>query len=293
MSSAVSNLWRQLVQRRLLPVAILLIAALAAVPLLLAKDADPVPVPPPAQVDTKSELATTPIVTAATAGERIKRRKVLGAAKNPFAVDVEPAEAETPAGGDAGGTTPDAPKPDAGSGGAAPGAGSPPSSGAPVAPTAPTVPDEPAPAPKKYAPEELTVRFGGSDDDKRESVKRLQPLPSAELPVLIYMGVLKDGKTAEFMLDAGVTAIGDGECHPSPDECETIRLRVGETEFLDVVDESGNVAQQFQLDLLKIHNVKQRDSAAARTKSVKAKSAVRRTKLRSVASAIVAATRLP
>jgi len=290
MSSAVSNLWRQLVQRRLLPVAILLIAALAAVPLLLAKDADPVPAPPPAQVDTKSELAETPIVTAAVAGERIKRRKVLGAAKNPFAVPVEPAEADAPPAADPGGTTPDAPKPDAGSVGAAPGAGSPPSSGAPVAPT---VPDEPAPAPKKYAPEELTVRFGGSDDAKRESVKRLQPLPSAELPVLIYMGVLKDGKTAEFMLDAGVTAVGDGECHPSPDECETIRLRVGETEFLDVVDESGNVAQQFQLDLLKIHNVKQRDFAAARTKSVKAKSAVRRTKLRSVASAIVAATRLP
>ena len=36
--SAVTNMWRQLVQRRLWPVAILLIAALAAVPLTLAKE---------------------------------------------------------------------------------------------------------------------------------------------------------------------------------------------------------------------------------------------------------------
>ena len=49
--TAVTNLWRQLVQRRLWPVAILLIAALVAVPLMLAKDPEPAPAPPPAQVD--------------------------------------------------------------------------------------------------------------------------------------------------------------------------------------------------------------------------------------------------
>ena len=40
--SLITDTWHQLVQRRLLPVAVLLLAALVAVPLLLAKDPEPV-----------------------------------------------------------------------------------------------------------------------------------------------------------------------------------------------------------------------------------------------------------
>ena len=87
----------------------------------------------------------------------------------------------------------------------------------------------------------------------RETLKRLQPLPSAAQPVLIYLGVGESGKTAIFLLDHGVEAIGDGTCKPSPEECETIRLRAGDTEFLDVKDAAGNVTAQYQLDLVKIH----------------------------------------
>jgi hypothetical protein len=284
--SAVSNLWRQLVQRRLLPVAIILIAGLVAVPLLLAKDPEPVPAPPPVQVDTKSELAKAPIVTPASAEERFRRRKVLGAAKNPFQVKTEPADnAPAADSGNGGGTSPDASKPaDTGVGGF-PDTGSTPSAGTPIAPTTPVAP---TPAPKVYEPEELTVRFGSEADAKRRSVQKLQPLPSAELPTLIYMGVMKDGKTAVFLVDAGVTPVGDGECDPSPEQCETLHLRAGETEFLDVTDESGTVTQQFQLDLIKIHNVKKSASSSRSTKSAGLKSGPRRTELRSVAGRVSA-----
>ena len=43
--------------------------------------------------------------------------------------------------------------------------------------------------------------------------------------MLIYLGVLKDGKTAVFLVDHGVSAVGDGDCAPSPDECETLRMQ--------------------------------------------------------------------
>jgi hypothetical protein len=286
--SAVTNMWRQLVQRRLWPVAILLIAALAAVPLTLAKDPEPAASPPPAPVDTKSELATTPIVAAATPADRAKRRKVLGNKKNPFA-SVKPAApaGETDEGkspvvvkSPTGGTTGDDAAPSDGSGS---GGGSAPSTG-----TTPTTPTTPAPAPKKYEQYELTVRFGGADDAKRQSVKKLQPLPSAELPVLIYMGVLKDGKTAVFLVDQGVTPVGDGECKPSPEECETIRLREGETEFLDVTDDTGNVSQQYQLDLIKIHKGSSASASSAKASRASAKSAARRSELRSVAGRVSA-----
>jgi hypothetical protein len=249
--SPVTNVWRQLVQRRLWPVAIVLIAGLAAVPLMLAEDPEPAVSPPPAQVDTKSELATTPIVAPATPADRAKRRQVLGDAKNPFArvKQADPAGSASDSAGPVVVTSPTGGTPGDGGGTGSSGGGAVPSTGTP----APTTPATPAPAPKKYELNELTVRFGSADDVKRQSVKRLQPLPSAELPVLIYMGVLKDGKTAVFLVDHGVTPIGDGECKPSPEECETIRLKVGETEFLDVADDTGSVTQQYQLDLIKIH----------------------------------------
>jgi hypothetical protein len=293
--SPVTNVWRQLVQRRLWPVAILLIAALAAVPLMLAKDPEPPVAPPPANVDTGGDLASTPIVTAATADEQVKRRKVLGTAKNPFGT-AKPAKAaqdpsalndatvvKTPSGGSTDGS---------GSSGGDASAPSTPSTGSPTptVPSTPTTPATPAPAKKTYDKHELTVRFGG-EDSKRLSVKKLDPLPSAEEPVLIYTGVLKDGKVAEFLLDAGVTAIGDGECHPSPEQCETVRLREGETMFLDVKDETGAVVGEYQLDLIEIHKgsgAKASKAKAAKLATAAKASTASRSELRSVAGRVTA-----
>jgi hypothetical protein len=255
--SALTNVWRQLVQRRLWPVAILLIAALAAVPLALAKEPDPAPPATAiAAADDKSALALQPIVAQASASERGKRRKVLGMRKNPFGVPKkQDAGSATPP--DSTGsttaqepTTPTTPT----SGGTSPSTGPSPSTGGPAPSPSPFDPS-PTPAPKTYALNELTVRFGDavSGDVERKSLKRLQPLPSAAEPVLIYLGVLKDGKTAVFLVDHGVSAVGDGDCRPSPEECETLRLRAGETEFLDVTDDAGAVTAQYQLDLVKIH----------------------------------------
>jgi hypothetical protein len=85
--------------------------------------------------------------------------------------------------------------------------------------------------------------------------------------VLIYLGVLKDTRTAVFMIDAGVIAQGDGECAPSSTTCVTIHLNEGETEFFDVpADAAGGTepiapadgtdatttTTQYQLDLIKI-----------------------------------------
>jgi hypothetical protein len=263
--SAITNVWRQLVQRRLWPVAILLIAALAAVPLALAKDPDPVaPAPAVATADTgESALAVQPIVVRATAADRSKRRNVLGTRKNPFGLPKEEASGSASAPNSDGSTTAEEPvSPTTSSGGTTPSTSTP----TPVSPGGYDTPVTTAP-PKTYAVNELTVRFGdgASGDLERKSLRRLQPLPSVDDPVLIYLGVLKDGKTAVFLVDQGVTAIGDGGCRPNPDDCETLRLKAGETEFLDVADESGGVSEQYQLDLVKIH--KSRTTSATRAQA--------------------------
>jgi hypothetical protein len=214
--------------------------------------------------ESSDELASQPIVAPAEA--RVTRRKVLGAAKNPFGVakqetaSASPADSPTvnaQATGQDGGTTPPAT-----------GGSTPPTYGTPT----PTTPAEPTPAPKQYAVQEITVRFGTADESKRQSVKRRQALPSEQEPLLIYMGVLKDGKTAVFLLDHGAEPIGDGECKPSPEQCETLRLRAGETEFIDVKDESGVVTDQYQLDLIKIHRSRASSDAPTRSRSALAAS---------------------
>jgi hypothetical protein len=261
---AVNDIWRQLVGRRLLPLAIILAAALVAVPFALGKESADAPKPKILPVDQTAAAKTKTLVSLAGPAPSTKRRKVLGSKANPFLGEKLPKVKEDKSvktaatGGST--STPSTSTPD-------PAGTAPTTSGGSVpvtsAPPTGTAPDE-EPAPKTYAMQELTVRFGESEGaPKRRSVKRLQALPSAATPVLIYLGVLKDGKTAVFLVDKGVSAVGDGSCVPTPDKCETVRLKAGETEFLDVVDETGNVTAQYQLDLLKIHNANSGSAARA------------------------------
>jgi hypothetical protein len=257
--SVINDTWRFLLQRRLWPVAILLVAAAVAVPKLLAKEPTVPAVAPAVAVksDRASVLATEPIVAPAADGDRSGRRHVLGASKNPFKPQVTPTPTPGP---DKVPTTPTAASSPAPTGATGPGGTT--VGGSPAAPTTPVVPGvtTPAPTKKKYALNELTVRFGPSDGTRppRHDVKRLQALPSNDEPVLIYLGVLDDKKTAVFLVDSGIIAQGDGTCRPSRTTCETIHIREGETEFFDVPGEAGAdgttaaPAAQYQLDVLKI-----------------------------------------
>jgi hypothetical protein len=268
--SVLNDTWRFLVQRRLLPVAILLVAAAAAVPMLLSED----PAPPPAtpalavKADKQSVLATDPIVAPAADGDRSGRRRVLGSRKDPFKPQVTPTPTPKPTVAKPT-ETGKATTPDTGTGGSSVGASPAPVTGVPVLPG--TTPEK-----KTYELYELTVRFGASDGDRppRRDVKRLQALPSNDEPVLIYLGVLDDNKTAVFMLDSGVVAQGDGECKPSRTTCETIHIREGETEFFDVPGDSGESTDetsgaQYQLDVIKIR--KKSTTSAKEAKAAKAR----------------------
>jgi hypothetical protein len=254
--SPLNDTWRFLVQRKLLPVAILLIGAAVAVPMLLSEEPAPAPAAPELAVksDKQSVLATEPIVAPAADGDRAGRRQVLGSRKDPFKPKATPTPTPDP-------TKTSAEKPAVtvapAGGGEAPTTG-----GSPL----PTVPETPKKKKKNYELFELTVRFGASSGEgvKRRDVKRLQALPSAGNPVLIYLGVLKDKKTAVFMLDSGVVAQGDGECKPSRTTCETIHIREGETEFFDLPAEGGATGgQQYQLDVIKIRKKTTTDAEKA------------------------------
>ena len=226
--SVINDTWRFLVQRKLWPLAILLIAAAVAVPMLLAEEPPRRPPLRPSTVkgDQAAVLATEPIVAPAADGDRSGRRRSSARARTPSSrrsrrprrrsrwspSRTRRCEKTAPAKG-----------------------------GAPTrGRLARAGHDRPGRAAdpiekKKYELQELTVRFGPSSETTappRKDVKRLQALPSSDEPVLIYLGLLDDKKTAVFLLDSGVIAQGDGTCRPTRTTCETIHIKAGETRVL-------------------------------------------------------------
>jgi hypothetical protein len=205
----------------------------------------------------------TPVV--AQAAEDSDRRRVLGVRKDPF----KPAPVKTPEP-----TTQTATVPSTGGStdpGPGPTTGTPPSLPETGGGSMPSPSPLPYPIPAPSAPEEKTypagsviVRFGDAKSDSLERMllPKLAPVGGSEedTPLLIYMGLTKDGKRAKFLVDASVEVDGDGVCKPHPSSCEEVQLAVGETEFLDVFDPEAEVAEgedpepvaQYQLDLVDI-----------------------------------------
>jgi hypothetical protein len=266
--SAVRTIFTDLVDRRLWPVALALVAALVAVPVLLGGGSDPAPVTAPAPIAAATPTGATqkPIAVDTPATGRQDRP---GPVRNPFkqhVVKVSPAATTTttnPGSGAASDTA--SPPPSVGSvdvgGGSAP-------------PVAPTTPAPSSGGPRKVAPAKdvwrVNLRFGEAGDQHiKRDLPRLTPLPSATDPFFVFLGVLSDGKTAVFLVSSDATANGDGKCKPNPTQCDTIEMRTGDTEFFDVAQGSSGVVQ-YELDLLKVAHGKARGAAARAARRVSA-----------------------
>jgi hypothetical protein len=255
--STVRNLLADLVAKRLWPVAVVLALALVAVPVLLAKGVDPGQGPkvPFAKSNDEVESVVTPAADAPRQGANPTGR-------NPFTQwhRIGPDKPSAGSDGDKG----DGPS-DGGSG--IPGdvtGGLPALDDVDVIPVGGTD-DSPIPSVKPNRTESYRVdlRFGQDGSlTARNDVARLSPLPSADDPFFVFMGVLADGKTALFLVSSDAEATGDGTCKPSPDNCERIELQAGETEFFDVTTPDGAVVQ-YQLDLVRVSRVKSASAATA------------------------------
>jgi len=100
----------------------------------------------------------------------------------------------------------------------------------------------------------VTVDFGLTGALHRHAdIARLAPLPSAANPRFIFLGVLKDRRTAVFLVSSDVEdMLGDGVCRPIPEDCETIELQKGETEFFELTTKDGRWIQ-YQMDVKDVH----------------------------------------
>lgn len=237
--------FRQMVDRKLWPLAILLIAALAAVPMLLKKE-QTVPAPPAAAVTANTApapAATQPIVSLGSAVDREASRKVLGARKDPF----KPAKAPKAAATAKATTTTASPV----------GAPAPAKSGGGTAviepPTKVVVPPPVTPV-KTYVSYAPKVRFGATDGDElvTRKIRRLTAFPRMSEPTIVYLGLRPDHKTAVFLIGQSTRVISDGECLPAADNCQSLLLKKGQSGFVDVVDAAGQTTAQYRLDMVSV-----------------------------------------
>jgi hypothetical protein len=257
--SAVRNLVNDLVDRRLWPVALALLGALVAVPMLLGggskapASAPAAPLAAAAGTAAPNAQAAVALSQPSTSTNPTYRP---GPVRNPFAQHKVPAPATTNPSSAPAPSAPSVPSsaPSVPSGGG----------GVPVT-TTPIVPG--SGGGRRDATEtnvwRVNLRFGEAGDQKtHKDIPRLSPLPSATNPFFIFLGVLADGKTAVFLISSDTTATGDGKCKPNPEQCDTIEMRAGDTEFFDVAQGNAGVTQ-YELDLLKVFKNTVKGKAAA------------------------------
>ena len=219
------DVWQDLRDKRLWPVALALLVALVAAPVALLageEEASPgAPARPPADARTAVTLAGAN----GGAGSELEAFSP----SDPFKPDTRGRAGERLAGAQPAASTP---APEAGS--PAPAAGSPAPAPAPTAPQAtpstPSSPSTPSTTPDEPESRLLTdavdVTFGGRGSERaRRGVTRLEPLPTSGEPVATFLGATPSGHSAVFLLQAGLEVGGDGACRPSRAECTFLTLR--------------------------------------------------------------------
>lgn len=283
------NVWTDLIERRLWPVAIGLVIALVAVPVVLGRSGggSSEDAAAPATVAPASGTPATQVVSLATTKAK---GAPLGRAHNPFRhlgglAAAGPESVPTVAPAPTTGGAPDAAPAPAGGGAAqAPNPSgpitAPPSDGditspAPSAPSAPSSPGIPAPVARISAGWRMDMTYGRAGDvNKRTDVARLNPLNAIGSPIALFVGVKDDQNTAVFMIVGDVAVSGDGTCRPSPSDCQVVGLHPGDAALIDVPASDGS-SKRYELQVDKISrkyassvrggiNARHRESTAGR-----------------------------
>jgi hypothetical protein len=274
MNNFLADLWYDLRAKRLWPVAVVLLAALVAAPVVLSKKAEePEPAPAasaaapaePKGPEGPAQLAEVKLEELAEgSGSSLDSfdpsnpfappRKVLEAARREAAGSSGPSTATSTdagsgsaagrgnsggagSGANAGGGSSVGGDTGAGTrGGGVPDGGVSPDAGGG---TPPAVPNPGKPKTTEYT---YVVDVAFRANDRRRTVKgmeKLDILPDAASPLLIFMGVTPKAGNAVFLVDSTLDAAGEGTCKPNPAECAFLYLGPGsEHEF--TTDEGGS-----------------------------------------------------
>ncbi len=231
-----TDLYRDLRDRRLLPIAVVLIAGLAIVPIALSsQSSSTAPVPPPAvaSVPTKSNAPASTVVVS-NPGLRDYKRRLTHGSKNPFTT---PGFAKMPASSPASssGSASSSTAATSSAGGGATPASSLPSSSGTVSSGGSSTP--PVKVESKFYFYRVKAKAGqvGQDLKAHDNVGTLTVLPDKSAPVAEFLGVVTDSSfkpvRAVFLVNSAVTAVsGTGACTFKGTTCQVVSMKPGQHE---------------------------------------------------------------
>lgn len=124
-----------------------------------------------------------------------------------------------------------------------------------------TTPSSPSSEPAHQAPRQITklvqrridVKVGPEGSlVKKRGVKQFTMLPNSATPVVAFLGTSENGKRAFFLVSTDVTSVsGDGVCLSSSSTCQYMSLHAGEQESFEYAPDSLT----YKLKLLEIRDV--------------------------------------
>jgi hypothetical protein len=263
------DLWLDLREKRLAPLAIALLAGVILVPIVLAKGSDESP--PPEATTARTPSSGSPVVKSEPQEGPVESKLESFNPRDPF----EPTSAaagstggESSGGGtgssESGGGSTGGGGETTSTGGGITGAGEPGTTGGATTGGGTTgggttgggTTGGGTTTERKTTFYTYTVdlRFGEPGDVKSyKDVKRLELIPSEDDPKIVFLGVTTTGKTAVFLVDSSLGVDTEGACKPSRDECTFLYLRPdADHDTAVLTDADGNT---FDVRLRDIHRV--------------------------------------
>jgi hypothetical protein len=249
--SVLTNMIKELRERKLWPIAILLIVAIVAVPLVLSKKAPTNLVTQPTGGLPYSTGTALPAISVQT---KRSDSKLAGRGRNPFTpqqsatttttATTTSVAVTTPSTGTTGATGSTTVSNSGGSANSAPVTTSPATTPAPTTtPTPPTKPAPPAPnglSAKQSYKVSLAITTSGGGLKTIDPLERLSILPSPQQPLLVELGVLQGTHRVLFAVEPGAAVGGPGTCTPGPIDCEILSLAPGQTEGVSKQTATGS-----------------------------------------------------
>jgi hypothetical protein len=227
-----TNIISDLREKRLWPVAALLLVALVAIPLLLSTSSPPAPARATPAVLGAVVTAPGTAVPAVSLSTSAQVSRLTGKARDPFTQQATPVVVLPPTNTNTTTTAP--PPPNGGGGGGGGGGGKSTQVSDLETVTKKTPPKKPvnglSPTQSYHVVISITNALGGFD--RIDPLERLGGVPSNHQPLLVYIGVLQGGKRVLFAVAPGAVLSGPGTCTPGPIDCEILSLGLDQIEGL-------------------------------------------------------------
>jgi hypothetical protein len=122
------------------------------------------------------------------------------------------------------------------------------------------------------------LEFGKRGEEKvRKGVERLQLLPSEDNPLIVFLGVTTDEKTAVFLVESSLKASGEGTCQPNDERCSFLFLQTADGKDQHFfTDQDGN---EYGLKLLGLRRVTLKSAKRAKASAPRRRRASERRRL--------------